>query len=86
MANEAHCSQTGSGIRPIRINTANALQPRQIPAKASSDAATTSPPMSTMPNVWLSNTSHAIDAAPETSSPIAWAKRLGGPAVSLGWI
>ena len=43
----AQRSQTSSGMTPARMSSANALQPRHRPAKASSEAATSSPPSTT---------------------------------------
>lgn len=77
-----HASQTSAGISPRRFRNTKIIQPRQKPAKASSEAATTRSP----------RTVHAAGAAPaknktravvETNAPMPCAKRLGGPGTSF---
>ncbi len=73
-----YSSQTSAGMRPQRIRRLNAMQPRQMAAKASSEAATVSPAISTY-ETGCAPASQAIEAAVVNSVPIAWAKRFGGP-------
>ena len=78
-------SQTSAGITPIRINNANALQPRQSPNTDSSSAATIRPPKTNLAAV-IDPPSARTLAEPVKTRPMPCAKRFGGPAVSFGSI
>ena len=77
-----HATHIFSGITPKRINQENMMQPKHIAKNASKDAATISidSEIVVIDGVLNMNPARATD---ETASPIAWAKRLGGPGTIL---
>ena len=80
-----HAAQTLLGMTPTRMSQRKAVQPRQIPANASSDAAAVSPQIKTTASV-SAPVAEAISAAPENTRPMLWAKRFGGPGTIFGAI
>ena len=80
----AQAAQTCSGITPARIRIANSLQPMQMPNADSSVAATVIVATSTSANVVAPNAKWAINAAVDSTAPMPWAKRFGGPSTSRG--
>ncbi len=79
----AHSRQISSGISPTRISTAKIRQPRQSPNAASRNAAPSSGTRTQRATLHPALT-QTIRAAVLKKAPMAWAKRFGGPGVSLG--
>ena len=80
----AHAAHTVVGDEPIRISTAKTLQPRHRPKADSSSAAPASSPTTTQAAPWAPTPNHSTTAVVENTTPMAWAKRLGGPATGRG--
>lgn len=78
----AHSSQIDCGISPARCKYPKPMQPKQIPANDSRDAAMINAPITSCA-AKLYPLRHRARADVEKTNPTVCAKRFGGPGVAL---
>jgi len=80
-AQERH---TSSGMTPALMRSPNTLQPRHSPRADSKNAAVARRPTTTQVAVLSPKPNQSTIAVEENTTPMAWAKRFGGPGTSRG--